>query len=96
MTGNFVQAAVEIPTTHRLYAALVRLEPVVLTGRGNRMNRSEIYRKRAQDCLKLADKFTLIELQGCLLSMAYAWWRLAEVAPVLLESAGDGKLAARD
>ena len=56
------------------------------------MNRSEIYRKRAQDCLKLADKFTLIELQGCLLSMAYAWWRLAEVAPVLLESAGDGKL----
>ena len=49
---------------------------------GDRMSKGEIYRKRAQDCLKLADKFTLIELQGCLLSMAYAWWRLAEVAPV--------------
>ena len=93
---DFVLAAVEIPTTHRLYAALLRLEPVVLTGRGNRMNRSVIYRKRAQDCLKPADKFTLLELQGCLLSMSFAWWRLAEVAPVLLESAGDDKLAARD
>ena len=96
MTENFVQAAVEIPTTHRLYTALVRLEPMVLAGRGNRMNRSEIYRKRAQDCLKLADKFTLIEIQCCLLSMAYAWWRLAEFAPALLASADDGKLAARD
>jgi len=64
--------------------------------RGDRMSRGAIYRKRAQECLKLADKFTLIEIQCSLLSMAYAWWRLAEVAPVLLESAGDGKLAARD
>jgi hypothetical protein len=63
---------------------------------GDRMSRGEIYRKRAQDCLKLADKFTLIEIQGCLLSMAYAWWRLAEFAPRLLASADNGKRAAQD
>ena len=63
---------------------------------GDRMSRCAIYRKRAQECLTLADKFTLIEIQDCLLSMALAWSRLAEVAPVLLESADDGKLAARD
>ena len=92
-------AVVEIPTTQRLYAALLRLEPVVLAAllqSGDRMSKGEIYRKRAQDCLKLADKFTLIEIQCCLLSMAYAWWRLAEFAPGLLEGADDDKLAARD
>jgi hypothetical protein len=56
------------------------------------MSKSDIYRKRAQDCLKLADKFTVFEIQGCLLSMAYAWWRLAEFAPGLLASADNGKL----
>jgi hypothetical protein len=92
------RAAVEIPTTQRLYAALLQLDPVVIAAHlpGDRMSKSEIYRHRAQECLKLADKFTFIEIQGCLLSMAYAWWRLAELAPVLLESADDGKLAARD
>jgi hypothetical protein len=29
------------------------------------MSKDEIYRKRAQDYLKLADKFTLIEIQCC-------------------------------
>ena len=94
-----MQAVVEIPTTQRLYAALLWLEPVVLAAllqSGDRMSKSEIYRKHAQDCLKLADKFTLIEIQGCLLSMAYAWWRLAEFAPGLLESTDNGRLAARD
>ena len=60
------------------------------------MSKGEIYRKHAQDCLKLADKFTLVEIQGSLLSMAYAWWRLAEFTPGLLEDADDGKLATRD
>jgi hypothetical protein len=60
------------------------------------MSEGEIYRKRAQDCLKLADKFTAIEIQGSLLSMACAWWRLAELAPILLNNADNGKLAARD
>ena len=60
------------------------------------MGKGEIYRNRAQDCLKLADKFTSIEIQGSLLSMAYAWWRLAELAPVLLKNADGGKVAARD
>ena len=93
-----MQAVVEIPTTQRLYAALLRLELVLaaLLQSGGRMSKGEIYRKRAQDCLKLADKFTLIEIHCCLLSMAYAWWRLAEFAPGLLEGADDGKLAARD
>jgi len=60
------------------------------------MGKGEIYRNRAQDCLKLADKFTSIEIQGSLLSMAYAWWRLAELVPVLLKNADGGKVAARD
>jgi hypothetical protein len=60
------------------------------------MSKGEIYRNRAQDCLKLADKFTSIEIQGSLLSMAYAWWRLAELVPVLLKNADGGKVAARD
>jgi hypothetical protein len=75
------------------------MEPVILAIRlqsGDCMSTSEIYRKRAQDCLKLADKFTSIEIQGSLLSMACAWWRLAELTPLLLKSADDGKLAARD
>ena len=57
-----MQAVVEIPTTQCLYAALLWLEPVVLAAllqSGDRMSKSEIYRKHAQDCLKLADKFTL-------------------------------------
>jgi hypothetical protein len=94
-----VQAVVEIPTTQRLDAALLRLELVVLAAllqSGDRMSKGEIYRKRAQHCLELADKFTVIEIQGCLLSMAYAWWRLAEFAPGLLEGADGGKLATRD
>jgi len=57
------------------------------------MGKSAIYRKRAQECLKLADKFTSIEIQGCLLSMAYAWQRLAqdkELTAVLQENANEG------
>jgi hypothetical protein len=60
------------------------------------MSKGDVYRQRAQDCLKLADKFTAIEIQGSLLSMACAWWRLAELAPVLLKNADSSKLAARD
>ena len=77
----------------------MKLELVVLAAllqSGDRMSKGEVYRRRAQECLKLADKFTLIEIQCCLLSMAYAWWRLGEFAPGLLEGADGGKLAARD
>ena len=94
-----MQAVVEISTTQRHHAALLGLEPVILAARlqsGGCMSKGEIYRKRARDCLKLADKFTSIEIQGSLLSMACAWRRLAELAPVLLKNADDGKLAARD
>ena len=94
-----VQAVVGDSTTQRRYAALMKLELVVLAAplqSGDRMSKGEIYRRRAQECLQLADKFTVIEIQCCLLSMACAWWRLAEFAPGLLEGADDGKLAARD
>jgi hypothetical protein len=60
------------------------------------MSKGDTYRRRAQECLRLADKFTLIEIQCCLLSMAHAWWRLGEFAPRLLEAADNGTPAAGD